>query len=206
MFDRPKLINATVTNLAQGEEIIWEDRACFQSFRAHKIFFPILGALPFSLVSLFMGATFIFAIISSDEGLGMLFVIIPFFLVFQIPMIAALVQASKIRAAWEDTYYVVTNQRVIIQSAGVVRREIKSSFFSEISGVFLKIDFMDKKFDTGTIKFLFHNLNFMSMEGNHAGRAAALNEIRHIDNVEDVFVKLQNKITEMRNNREAKNV
>ena len=43
MYNRPSLINATLSQLSEGEEIIWEDHACYQSFKTHKILPPLLA-------------------------------------------------------------------------------------------------------------------------------------------------------------------
>ncbi|MCL2049710.1 MAG: hypothetical protein FWG87_13405 [Defluviitaleaceae bacterium] len=198
---RPTLINATLSHLTDGEKILWENHPCYQAFRATKI--PaILFALPFTIVPAIVGVVIALSVALASDGLGSLMpllLIIPFFGAFQIPMIMAIAQLVTARSAWQDTYYVVTNKRVLIQSAGIVRREIKSNLISELSGVFLKIDWIDKKYDTGTIKLIFNNLNFISVQG-----MTALNEIRHIDDAHDVFAKLQNmEISTRKENKNA---
>jgi hypothetical protein len=126
------------------------------------------------------------------------FFVIPilFGLLFSIPLFKWVVECFTIRKSWEDTHYVITNRRVIIQSAGIVRREIKASFIRELSGAFLKIDWMDRIYHTGTVRLMFNNLNFVQTHGDHDSRSAALNEIRHIDDVETVFAKVQKLVTE----------
>jgi hypothetical protein len=204
--ERPALMQAIVEQLATGEEILWEGAPCFQSYRFHKLFTNAIPTLIVAVIVWTICGFAMFTILSqpiyNQDGyaeIPKLVALIPFFLglAFSTPIFIWIAEAVTIHSSCNDTYYVITNKRVIIQSAGISRREIKSSFMHELSGAFLKIDWMDKRYQTGTVRLMFKNLNFMHTQNtNHASRAAALNEIRHIDDAENVFAKTQKIITE----------
>lgn len=202
-------MRAMTAQLADGEEIIWEDAPCYQSYRAHRLAARGAFALVFSGIAWIIVGAFFVMILTQDPThyypytdylpAPAIFLFMPLImgLLFSIPFFMWIAECFTIRDSWRDTYFVITNRRVIIQSAGIVRREIKASLIRELSGAFLKIDWMDRIYHTGTVRLMFNNLNFMHTQStSHGSRSAALNEIRHIDNAEDVFAKVQKLITE----------
>jgi len=193
---RPTLMQNMLDNMAAGEEIVWEGKADFRSYQWHKVGLFGLFLIPF------LAAFSLFPIFTFTLGAPGMAEFIVLFVMNGIPCLSAIgffiAKIMTVHQSWANTYYVITNMRVIIQSAGIRKREIKSSYFNDISGAFLYLDLWDRKFyGTGTIRFKFNNLNFMQSSSSES--AANLNEIRHIKDVEIVFAKIQMKISETRN-------
>ena len=194
---RPILIKTMLDNMIVGEEIIWEGKADFRSYRWHKVY--LFGVLLIPIMTVFSLPIIFTILLAVSELVEFFFILVMFVIPFMIvPFVFFIAKIWTVKQSWADTHYVITNMRIIIQSAGIVNREIKNSYFNEISGALLHFDLWDRKFyGTGTIRFKFNNLNFL--QGSSSGRAACLNEIRHIKNVEIVYAKIQKKISEFRN-------
>jgi hypothetical protein len=198
----------TVKKLAEGEEILWESAPCYKSYSIHKL---LSGGIPTFLFAAFgwtlVGILFgVFLMPAQNPqnfypytNASMLTLPILIGLFFSIPIPVWVVDVIFIRRTWEQTYYLITNQRVIIQTAGIVRREIRSNFMKKITGVFMKTDWLDRKFNTGTVKLMFRDVNLSHDEDTvQTGREAALTEIRHVNDVDFVFAKLQKLLVQNR--------
>jgi hypothetical protein len=178
--NRPRIIAETLASLAPGEQIAWEGRGKWGRYLASEIRNNITAIIILTPIAYFLQSALVYLI-----AIGIIFITF---------------WADRVK--WKNSYYVITNRRVIIQSAGLIRKEIKSTFYREMTGAFLKIGILDRIMGTGTIKLMFQNLNpfvlgraiLSGQHTSHSARAAALNELRHIPNVGKVHGIIQNMI------------
>ena len=202
---KPSLIQAILAEdgLQHGdnkeEQIIWEGRPNYASFKFHKVVMPfIFLAFPLMLTAFLIFSSIIirdypeeaivFTIMAAIVGILIIF-----------PLITTIIKAIMIRRIWEDTYFVVTTQKTIIQSRGIIRSEIKSLFYAEVTRVILKKDIIDSINKAGTIRFIFHGFGMDHIEDNRGSRSAALSQLCHINDVDMIFAKLQKKVADYRN-------
>ena len=177
---RPKLINAAIESFLPNEQIAWEGRPKWSRF--------LISEIRNNLIVLIMCAAVFFLVQN--------YLVIAFF----VAMSVIFFLADRMR--WKNTYYVITNNRVIILSGGIIRKEVKSTFYRELTGAFLKIGILDRIVRTGTIRLAFNNLNpvFMAQATSrgrnqgHTGRAAELGEMKFVPDVSKVHSTIQSMI------------
>lgn len=177
---RPRLICAALEGLSPGEQIAWEGRPLWSRFLISEV---------------------------RNNFFVLLFCVAAFFLLRELWIIAIFFVMSAIffladRMRWKNTYYVITSNRVIILSGGIIRKEVKSTFYRDLTGAFLKVGILDRIVRTGTIRLAFNNLNpvFMAQatqrgrNQGHTGRAAELGELKFVPDVSSVHSTIQSMI------------
>jgi len=127
-------------HLRAEEKVLWSDKPVKAAF-----VLPVLGFIPFAL---FFLSIFLLIILGSGEpliGFPLLFLLAILGLVF-VPLVWQLLRS------W-NTEYVITDQRVIIQS-GAVGKDIRFVDLDKIQEAHVKVGFVDRRFGTGSILIL----------------------------------------------------
>lgn len=136
--------------LLDGEEILWRGKPNKRVLKLESIF----SALPIVIIWVAFDAFIISVIISTmlNEvfSSGLLFFIIPFFILHLAPVwfwIGNIIKATK---GYKNIDYAITNKRIIIRS-GIIGINYQIFMFQEISSVNCKVGIFDKMFNVGDI-------------------------------------------------------
>lgn len=169
------------SQISEKETIIWEGRP----LKKAMLFQAIFGMLPICVIwilfaSLFIGVTFI-----GGAPLSILIFIIPFFAVWLTPVWVWLSQIIGAGIAYEKTYYIVTNKRILLMHGAVLSREFENLYFQNVGDIHLRIGFIDHLCHTGTIII------------NVRGHEYATHTIANLEDAETVFQNMQKCIFDM---------
>lgn len=135
--------------LEQDEQILWRGKPHKGSFILDKIF----KMLPIVIVWLAFDSFFIIMIFNNGL-LGMpsfmSIGLIIFFLIHLMPVWIWLKNVLTASTQHKNLEYVFTNKRIIIRS-GVIGIDYKNIYYTDISGVNLRVGLVDKMFKVGDI-------------------------------------------------------
>ena len=87
--------------------------------------------------------------------------------------------------AYQKTYYIVTNRRILLMHGAIMHREFENLYYQNIGDIHLAMRFVDNICNTGTIV-----LNVRGHESN-------IHAILHIENATTVFQKVQKCISDI---------
>lgn len=176
--------------LAAGEAVLWKGKPKRSAFIASKT----LTLLPIAIIWLILDMNFILTAFSGGE---MLTFLIPFFALHLMPVWIWLGSTLTAGKRWKNTYYYVTNRRIIIQGGFLAVNET-SLFYKDLRNTKLRIGVIDKLFHTGSVEFD----NGMIMNNNRQQR------VQRLENLEDsqnVYNRIQKVILDIQTDIEYPN-
>lgn len=134
--------------LVEGENIIWQGVPKKSAFILNKM----MTMFPIALVWLLFDGGFITMFLSTGAFKQMFWFIIPFFALHLMPVwiwLGNILTASK---KWENTKYILTDKRIIIES-GFIGMNYHTIYYRDINKVNLKVGVVDKLLNVGDIYF-----------------------------------------------------
>lgn len=134
--------------LVDNEKIIWEGKPKKSAF----VFNKVMTMLPLALIWLLFDGGIITMMIVSGEMGKMIWFIIPFFALHLMPVWIWLSNVLTANKKWQNTKYIITDKRIIIQS-GFIGLDYQTVYYKEISKVNLKVGMIDKMLKVGDIYF-----------------------------------------------------
>ena len=134
--------------LTAGESVIWSGKPKKGAFIINRI----MTMAPFAILWLCIDGALIFNLLSDGfGGMGSMGIfMIGFFALHLMPVWIWLGNILSAKKVWDNTEYVLTNKRVIIQS-GFVGMDYQSVFYSDINNVQLRVGLVDKILGVGDI-------------------------------------------------------
>lgn len=132
--------------LTEGESVLWHGKPKKSAFVINKA----LTMLPFALLWLGFDSIFIVAFVASGEFLQMLWFIIPFFALHLMPVWIWLSNVLTAKKKWENTSYIITDKRIIIQS-GFIGLDYQTIYYKDIKNVRLQVGVIDKMLKVGDV-------------------------------------------------------
>lgn len=172
--------------LVQDETIIWKGKPKKSAFIITKV----LTMFPFALIWLLFDGVFIGIMIASGQIGSMLWFIIPFFAIHLMPVWIWLGNVLSANKKWQNTQYVVTDKRIIIQS-GFVGLDYLTIYYKDIEKVNLKVGVIDNLLKVGDIYF----------DLKEAGMESFLD----VEGAYEIYPKLQKIILDMQTDIEFPN-
>lgn len=176
--------------LAAGEAVLWKGKPKRGAFIASKT----LTLLPIAVIWLILDMNFILTAFSGGE---MMTFLIPFFALHLMPVWIWLGSTLTAGKRWKNTYYYVTNRRIIIQGGFFAVNET-SLFYKDLRNTKLRIGLIDKLFHTGSVEFD----NGMIINNNRQQR------VQRLENLEDsqnVYNRIQKVILDIQTDIEYPN-
>ena len=176
--------------LAAGEAVLWKGKPKRGAFIASKT----LTLLPIAVIWLILDMNVILTAFSGGE---MMTFLIPFFALHLMPVWIWLGSTLTAGKRWKNTYYYVTNRRIIIQGGFFAVNET-SLFYKDLRNTKLRIGLIDKLFHTGSVEFD----NGMIINNNRQQR------VQRLENLEDsqnVYNRIQKVILDIQTDIEYPN-
>lgn len=132
---------------AENEMIIWEGRPLKKAIVLQAVF----GRLPICVIWL-LYATILIGVFSRNGMLhSMFFFIVPFLAIWLAPVWIWLANIFFAWVAYQKTYYMVTNRRILLMYGAVMHREFESLYYQNIDDIHLTMKVVDNICNTGTI-------------------------------------------------------
>lgn len=175
--------------LSRGEEVIWRGKPQKKAFILKRT----LTLMPIAIVWLAFDMGFI---ITAFQDMGDQWFLIPFFAFHLMPVwmwLASIVTAGR---NWQNTEYLVTNRRIVIQSGFWAVNEV-SLYYKEIEHTQMNVCFIDKMCHTGSIRF-----NGSGFNGN-SQRAGFILEA--LENSNEVYQLIQKVVLDIQTDIEYPN-
>jgi len=132
--------------LTVGETVLWHGKPKKSAFVLNKV----LTMLPIAALWLAFDSVFIVSFIASGDFLSMLWFIIPFFALHLMPVWIWLSNVITAKKKWENTSYIITDKRIIIQS-GFIGLDYQTIYYKDIKNVRLQVGAVDKLLKVGDI-------------------------------------------------------
>ena len=137
------------------EFILDKDESVLLKLKPKKgayIFNSIFTMLPIALVWLLFDGFFIGALLFNAKHMPVFvwFIVVPFFLLHLTPVWIWLAHIIKAAAGHKNLEYVFTEKRIIIRS-GAVGIDFNNTYYSEITGVNLRVGLIDRLFKVGDL-------------------------------------------------------
>lgn len=167
--------------LQNDEQVLWEGRPLKKAMMMAAFF----GMLPFCVVWLCFAVGIITCTFISGAPLSMLLFMIPFFAVWLTPVWVWIAGIITTGIAYEKTYYIVTDKRILLMHGSLMRREFENLYYQNVGDLHLAMGFVDNICGTGTII-----LNIRGHEGS-------VHAISNIPDAQTVFGKMQKNVFDM---------
>lgn len=133
--------------IAEGENILWEDKPKKSAFILNKV----IGKMPFALIWLaFDGFLIAMSMKASNISSGMIMFMVVFFAFHLLPVWIWLSNILTAGKKWRNARYIVTDRRVVTQN-GFVGMDYNTAFYKEIKNVRLQIQVVDRILGVGDI-------------------------------------------------------
>ncbi len=168
------------------EKILYEGRPSKKCFIFESIFNPLL---PVAIIWALLDGFFIISAtgVGAFDG-GILFFIIPFFLLHLMPVWLYLGGVLLSRRRYKNTYYIVTDN-AIYASSGTFSKHFNQKPFAELSHIDLHRGIFDQKFNVGDIVATSNQLN-----PNSSSASISICSIDNYVEVYNLVKKLQQDI------------
>lgn len=179
--------------LTEGENVIWKGRPKKSAFIINKV----MVMLPFALLWLLFDTFVLVALFASEGFEEIVWFVIPFFLFHLMPVWIWLSNALTAKKRWENTQYVMTDKRIVIQS-GFIGMDYKSIYYKDIVNVRLKVGVIDKLLHVGDIYF-------DTNTGFNNNGANLLQAFLDIEDVYELYPKIQKVVLDIQTDIEYPN-
>ena len=169
------------SQIAEDETIIWEGRPLKKAIVLQAVF----GRLPICVIWL-LYATILIGVFSRNGMLhSMFFFIVPFLAIWLAPVWIWLANIFFAWVAYQKTYYMVTNSRILLMHGSIVSWEFENLYYQNIGDIHLAMRVVDNICNTGTIVL------------NVSGHETNIHTISNIENAITVFQKMQKCISDI---------
>ena len=165
--------------LGTDETVLWQGKPKKSAFIATKS----LSLLPIAALWLAFDLTFI-ASSFSDES-APLFLLVPFFALHLLPVWLWLGSLLTAKRRYKNTFYYLTNRRVIIREGVFSPREV-SLYYKDLRITTARVGILDRPFHVGDI--VFHTGTYT--HGRY-GRRESLYSFEELEDHEAVYERLQ---------------
>lgn len=138
------------------EDVLEEDERILVRLRPNKkvyILERVTKMLPFALIWLLFDSMFIvmmFITNAFEEDPGILFFVIPFFAFHLAPVWIWIAGIVKGVSGYKNVEYAFTDKRIIIRS-GVIGVDFKTFYYTDITGVNVRVGLLEKMYKVGDI-------------------------------------------------------
>lgn len=137
--------------LMPDESMIWQGIPKRSAFVLNST----IKKMPIALIWLMIDVGFIATFVGIGAASGMLWFLIPFFLLHLLPVWIWLSSLLTENMRWKNTEYAVTDKRIIIRN-GLIGYEYKSIYYTEIADVTLRVGMIDRMLGVGDV-LIVHN-------------------------------------------------